>query len=101
MDRGGAGRDPGGVLFLTIAGIVTVRFGRKKRLLKMPRKLKKDKTREMTLEIFSTPEEDVKCEHLTTTTSKRSLAPVPGVHQPQCHLYKISEETRDKTHIQL
>lgn len=51
----------------------------------------------MTLEIFSTPEEDVKCEHLTTTT----LAPVPGVHQPQCHLYKISEETRDKTHIQL
>lgn len=91
----------GGVLFLTIAGIVTVRFGRKKRLLKMPRKLKKDKTREMTLEIFSTPEEDVKCEHLTTTTSKRSLAPVPGVHQPQCHLYKISEETRDKTHIQL
>lgn len=55
----------------------------------------------MTLEIFSTPEEDVKCEHLTTTTSKRSLAPVPGVHQPQCNLYKISEETRDKTHIQL
>nr|XP_022321729.1 uncharacterized protein LOC111123589 [Crassostrea virginica] len=91
----------GGVVFLTITGIVTVRFARKKRLLKMkmPKRLSKDKTIDMTMEIFSTPDPEITCEHHKGKSKHSAVPEVPEGHQPHCHLYRTTERIDD--HIKL
>lgn len=58
--------------------------------------LSKDKTIDMTMEIFSTPDPEITCEG----KSKYSAVPeVPEGHQPHCHLYRTTERIDD--HIKL
>ncbi|XP_061188707.1 uncharacterized protein LOC133196875, partial [Saccostrea echinata] len=84
----------GAILFITVTGIVGVRFVRRKRLLRIPKKGKKENSTETFMDTFSTPLPDINllCEHHRKSISKRSMAAKPEVHQQNC---QSKEETND------
>ena len=53
----------------------------------------------MTMEIFSTPDPEITCEHHKGKSKHSAVPEVPEGHQPHCHLYRTTERIDD--HIKL